>query len=160
MFTLKKDDAFATHDESLTKSGTEESILEKLNRERQEEMDREYALAMANEINGSEIQHAVPLTSFNTSNTSTPFVPPQPTTTSEPFSMNVGDGDEQILALLDRWKASDIFTAVFESKYGSVHPNFNCGTARSALLKAKREAKMLMVYLHHPLHDNTDLFCL
>jgi len=152
---LKKDDAFATHDESLTKSGTEESILEKLNRERQEEMDREYALAMANEMNENEIQHTVP----NTSNT-TPFVPPQPTTTLEPFSMNVGDGDEQILALLDRWKASDIFVAVFESKYGSVHPNFNCGTARSALLKAKREAKMLMVYLHHPLHDNTDLFCL
>eukprot|EP01102_Stenamoeba_stenopodia_P008402 TRINITY_DN2412_c0_g1_i1.p1 TRINITY_DN2412_c0_g1~~TRINITY_DN2412_c0_g1_i1.p1 ORF type:complete len:428 (-),score=92.24 TRINITY_DN2412_c0_g1_i1:151-1266(-) len=126
-------------------------------------MDRQYALAMANEMNGSETQRPTQpsLVSFGgeTASPSPPSAPSRTASATDPFFTAIGGGDEQILTVLDRWKASDIFTTVFESKYGSTHPSFNCETARSALLKAKREAKMLMVYLHHPLHDNTDLFC-
>jgi hypothetical protein len=67
---------------------------------------------------------------------------------------------DQILQVLDRWKTDDGLIARIESKYGSSHPTFHIDSARGALARAKREFKMLMVYLHHDDHENTDLFCL
>eukprot|EP01041_Mallomonas_annulata_P007510 gene7510-15368_t len=51
------------------------------------------------------------------------------------------------------------FKSDFESKYGSNHPTFYEKSYNSAVTTAFRGPKFLLVYLHSPLHDDTNRFC-
>jgi len=60
---------------------------------------------------------------------------------------------------LDPVSESNRFISEIEMKYGVLHPRFLEGTFQSAMSKAKSDFKFLVVYLHSPLHQDTDQFC-
>lgn len=47
----------------------------------------------------------------------------------------------------------------FETRYGSVHPNFFPSSYQAAVVRAKETNKLLLVYLHSPIHEDTAKFC-
>lgn len=51
------------------------------------------------------------------------------------------------------------FIQEFESKFGSNHPNFMRSTYQQAVNDAYRASKFLLVYLHSPLHEDSQRFC-
>ncbi|KAL0491832.1 FAS-associated factor [Acrasis kona] len=51
------------------------------------------------------------------------------------------------------------FQNKFDDEYGTIHPKFFNGDFKAALELIKKEYKMLLVYLHSPLHINTPRFC-
>ncbi|KAL6004445.1 Plant UBX domain-containing protein 10 [Asimina triloba] len=51
------------------------------------------------------------------------------------------------------------FVTAFEREYGSRHPNFVTEGFMDALQRARREFRMLFVYLHSPEHPDTPVFC-
>ena len=52
-----------------------------------------------------------------------------------------------------------LFLSDFERRYSDVHPEFHGRSYKSAVREAFRESKFLIIYLHSPLHENTDQFC-
>jgi flavodoxin len=157
-----------------------EDLAEKIRKERQEELDRQMALAFENEMKGNALGlRASTEGATETQPTIPSFFPPEPSPPAAPTfqpmhdytrisspgiggyfgGSDSGSGDE-ILQVLDRWKGDDALIAKFESKYGITHPEFSIGSSRLAWSRAKREFKIMMVYLHFDEHDNTDLFCL
>ncbi|KAI6652307.1 FAS-associated factor 2 [Oopsacas minuta] len=51
------------------------------------------------------------------------------------------------------------FKTEFNRKYSENHYDFFTGTYGAALAKAKSEIRFLLVYLHSPKHNDTDVFC-
>jgi FAS-associated factor 2 len=51
------------------------------------------------------------------------------------------------------------FQTKFEDEYGTLHPEFFNGDFKAAVERAKREYKLLLIYLHSPSHINTPHFC-
>ena len=51
------------------------------------------------------------------------------------------------------------FISDFESKFGSNHPAFIESSYNTAVSQAFRGPKFLLIYLHSPLHDDTNRFC-
>lgn len=51
------------------------------------------------------------------------------------------------------------FISDFESKFGSGHPNFFDRSQLAAVNEASQGLKYLLVYIHSPLHENSDRFC-
>lgn len=51
------------------------------------------------------------------------------------------------------------FIAEFTSAYGSRAPSFHDSSYQSAVATAFEESKFLLIYLHSPLHEDTDKFC-
>ena len=47
----------------------------------------------------------------------------------------------------------------FETKFGPNHPNFVGTTYQQAVSQAYRSSKFLVVYLHSPLHEDSERFC-
>ena len=52
-----------------------------------------------------------------------------------------------------------LFLTNFERQYSDVHPDFHGRSYISAVRQAHRESKFLIIYLHSPLHENTERFC-
>jgi len=52
-----------------------------------------------------------------------------------------------------------IFKDEFELAYGPVHPLMQARTYQSAVSQAFFGSKFLLVYLHSPLHEDTNRFC-
>ena len=52
-----------------------------------------------------------------------------------------------------------LFLSGFDRKYSEQHPSFHGRSYIDAVRKAHRESKFLIVYLHAPLHEDTDKFC-
>jgi len=55
--------------------------------------------------------------------------------------------------------ATGMFIRNFEEKYGESHPKFFEGSYEQAISKARSRFKFLLVYLHSPMHVDTDTFC-
>ena len=51
------------------------------------------------------------------------------------------------------------FAQRFETEYGSTHPRFLEESYKSAIDRAKADAKFLLVYLHSEEHEHTPTFC-
>lgn len=51
------------------------------------------------------------------------------------------------------------FVNDFNAKYGYQHPNFQLSSYQSAVVQAFRQHKLLLVYIHSPLHEDTSAFC-
>lgn len=51
------------------------------------------------------------------------------------------------------------FVAEFSASYGLNGPRFHDNSYQSAVSTAFQESKFLLVYLHSPLHEDTDRFC-
>jgi hypothetical protein len=51
------------------------------------------------------------------------------------------------------------FIAEFSASYGLNGPRFHDNSYQSAVATAFQESKFLLVYLHSPLHEDTDRFC-
>ncbi|KAJ9525634.1 hypothetical protein QJQ45_003344 [Haematococcus lacustris] len=51
------------------------------------------------------------------------------------------------------------FIQQFQARYGDRHPVFEVAGVQQALQTARAAHKFLLVYLHSPLHEDTDLFC-
>jgi len=51
------------------------------------------------------------------------------------------------------------FLTEFELKFGTIHPQFLSMSFQQACQKAKSDHKFLLVYLHSPLHHDTQKFC-
>jgi hypothetical protein len=51
------------------------------------------------------------------------------------------------------------FIAEFELKVNANHPNFVDRSYQSAVALAYRESKFLLVYIHSPMHEDTEKFC-
>ena len=51
------------------------------------------------------------------------------------------------------------FIQNFNQKYGLQHPGFQTSSYRNAVVEALRQRKILLVYIHSPLHEDTDRFC-
>ena len=51
------------------------------------------------------------------------------------------------------------FESSFEQTYGSNHPSFFQGSYTKAVAHAYHNTKLLLVYLHSPLHADTSKFC-
>lgn len=51
------------------------------------------------------------------------------------------------------------FKEEFDLKFGSEHPSFHERSYQSAVAQAFRGPKFLLVYLHSPLHEDTNRFC-
>lgn len=51
------------------------------------------------------------------------------------------------------------FVDDFESNFGNQHPRFHIGSYQSAVAAAFQQSKFLVVYLHSPIHDDTNKFC-
>ncbi|EFJ40523.1 hypothetical protein VOLCADRAFT_99643 [Volvox carteri f. nagariensis] len=51
------------------------------------------------------------------------------------------------------------FVASFKASYGDRHPRWQESGWRVACQQARREFKFLLVYLHSPEHEDTDVFC-
>lgn len=47
----------------------------------------------------------------------------------------------------------------YNIKYSSPHPNFHAGSYQSAVASAYDQSKFLLVYLHSPLHEDSQRFC-
>lgn len=47
----------------------------------------------------------------------------------------------------------------FDRKYGADHPLFFSGSYAGAVTHAFQQSKFLLVYLHSPIHEDTDQFC-
>jgi FAS-associated factor 2 len=56
------------------------------------------------------------------------------------------------------WAATQ-FVQNLEEKYGPIHPNFFIGSFQQLCNKAKNEFKFMIIYIHSPLHQDTDKFC-
>ena len=50
------------------------------------------------------------------------------------------------------------FIAAFEEQHGEVHPRFFRGTCHEALARARREARLVLMYLHSADHAHTPAF--
>lgn len=55
--------------------------------------------------------------------------------------------------------ASRAFLLSFEAQYGMVHPTFFEGSFQDAVRRGKRDTKFVLVYIHSPVHGDTDMFC-
>lgn len=51
------------------------------------------------------------------------------------------------------------FVNDFNAKYGYQHPTFQISSYQSAVVHAFRQHKLLLVYIHSPLHEDTGAFC-
>jgi FAS-associated factor 2 len=51
------------------------------------------------------------------------------------------------------------FQTRFEDEYGTIHPKFFNGDFKDAIERAKRDYRILLIYLHSPSHINTPRFC-
>ena len=51
------------------------------------------------------------------------------------------------------------FVNEFNAKYGYQHPTFQLSSYQTAVVQAFRQHKMLLVYIHSPLHEDTGVFC-
>lgn len=51
------------------------------------------------------------------------------------------------------------FINEFESQFGSVHPPFSPETYTSVIAKAKRDLRFALIYVHSPIHRDTERFC-
>jgi len=51
------------------------------------------------------------------------------------------------------------FINYFDTKYSNEHPNFLTGSYQLAVEKAFQQSKLLIVYMHSPLHVDSDEFC-
>lgn len=51
------------------------------------------------------------------------------------------------------------FVNDFNAKYGYQHPTFQLSSYQNAVVQAFRQHKMLLVYIHSPLHEDTSAFC-
>lgn len=51
------------------------------------------------------------------------------------------------------------FIDSFSSTYSSDHVNFVDGSYKTCVANAFRQSKLLLIYLHSPLHEDTDNFC-
>jgi FAS-associated factor 2 len=47
----------------------------------------------------------------------------------------------------------------FNAKYGYQHPAFQVSSYQASVVQAFRQHKMLLVYIHSPLHEDTSAFC-
>jgi len=54
---------------------------------------------------------------------------------------------------------AQVFADEFNTEYGRNHPEFHLGSYQSAVALAFSQSKFLLVYLHSPLHEDTDRFC-
>ncbi|KAI9591464.1 thioredoxin-like protein [Syncephalis fuscata] len=59
----------------------------------------------------------------------------------------------------DPRQCAERFNRVFESCYGTQHPEFRESSYTQALEDGKRDLKFLLIYLHSEEHDNADKFC-
>jgi len=67
---------------------------------------------------------------------------------------------KELIKKLDNFTASDHFLEDFERIYSTLHPPFFEGTFTQAITVAKQLYKIVIVYLHHELHEHTLPFCL
>lgn len=51
------------------------------------------------------------------------------------------------------------FITYFDRSYEVTHPRFEGGSYQTAVSEAHRQSKLLLVYLHSPVHEDTDRFC-
>lgn len=51
------------------------------------------------------------------------------------------------------------FINYFDAHYSSDHPTFLTGSYRTAVEEAHRQSKLLIVYIHSPLHVDSNNFC-
>jgi FAS-associated factor 2 len=51
------------------------------------------------------------------------------------------------------------FITTFDRTYEVTHPRFEGGSYQTAVSEAHRQSKLLLVYLHSPIHQDTDMFC-
>lgn len=54
---------------------------------------------------------------------------------------------------------AQVFADEFNSEYGRNHTEFHLGSYQSAVARAYSQSKFLLVYLHSPMHEDTDKFC-
>lgn len=54
---------------------------------------------------------------------------------------------------------AQVFADEFNSEYGRNHTEFHLGSYQSAVARAYSQSKFLLVYLHSPMHEDTDRFC-
>lgn len=60
---------------------------------------------------------------------------------------------------LDPNADTQIFLSEFEQLYGSDHPTLHNQSYQSAVVSAFQQSKFLLVYLHSPMHEDTEKFC-
>ena len=60
---------------------------------------------------------------------------------------------------LDPNRDAQKFVDEFEVNYGHQHPQFFIGSYQNAVAAAFQQSKFLVVYLHSPIHDDTNRFC-
>jgi len=51
------------------------------------------------------------------------------------------------------------FISSFDRAYDVTHPRFEGGSYQTAVSEAHRQSKLLLVYLHSPMHEDSDRFC-
>jgi len=51
------------------------------------------------------------------------------------------------------------FISEFDNTYGVIHPRLENTTYQQAVMQAFRASKFLLIYLHSPLHEDTNHFC-
>lgn len=66
---------------------------------------------------------------------------------------------QSVPTALDPDEDSKTFVREFDSKFGSTHAAFFGGSYTKAVRSAYENSKFLLVYLHSPLHEDTENFC-